>query len=95
MPLVVPGINSTDGDSTEDWMTKLVGKKLSDEESSSETVRYLHCPSSVFVCEGILLTCPSTGLRQARSSPGGTHYRAGNDGHKGLQREQTQRSRQG
>lgn len=50
MPLVVPGINSTDGDSTEDWMTKLVGKKLSDEESSSETVRYLHYPSSVYIC---------------------------------------------
>jgi hypothetical protein len=89
MPLVVPGINSTDGDSTEDWMTKLVGKKLSDEEKSSETVRCLHCPSSV-LCQGMLLTCPSTGLRQARSPPGGTHYRARNDGHKGLQGEQTQ-----
>ncbi|KAF4997131.1 hypothetical protein ACHAPU_008600 [Fusarium lateritium] len=37
MPLVVPGINST-GDNTEEWMNKLVGKKLSDEESSNETV---------------------------------------------------------
>lgn len=55
MPLVVPGINSTDGDSTEDWMTKLVGKKLSDEESSSETVRYLH-RRSLYLCKGMLLT---------------------------------------
>ncbi|KAJ4257379.1 hypothetical protein ACHAPJ_006171 [Fusarium lateritium] len=38
MPLVVPGINSTSGDSAEDWQNKLVGKKLSDEETSTETV---------------------------------------------------------
>ncbi|CAM1507463.1 Fc.00g071040.m01.CDS01 [Cosmosporella sp. VM-42] len=37
MPLVVPGINSTGGDKNEEWMNKLVGKKISDEESS-ETV---------------------------------------------------------
>ncbi|CAG7555364.1 uncharacterized protein B0J16DRAFT_389678 [Fusarium flagelliforme] len=38
MPLVVPGINSTSGDKAEEWTNKLVGKKLSDEESSTETV---------------------------------------------------------
>ncbi|KAF4422190.1 pua rna binding domain-containing [Fusarium acutatum] len=38
MPLVVPGINSTSGDKAEEWQNKLVGKKLSDEESSTETV---------------------------------------------------------
>ncbi|KAF7550824.1 hypothetical protein G7046_g7897 [Stylonectria norvegica] len=37
MPLVVPGINSTSGDKTEEWTNKLVGKKLSDEDSN-ETV---------------------------------------------------------
>jgi hypothetical protein len=49
----------------------------------------------LYLRKGMLLTCPSTGLRQARSPPGGTHYRARNDGHKGLQGEQTQRPRQG
>jgi hypothetical protein len=39
MPLVVPGINSTSGDKAEEWQNKLVGKKLSDEETSTETVR--------------------------------------------------------
>ncbi|KAF4435750.1 putative pua rna binding domain-containing protein [Fusarium austroafricanum] len=38
MPLVVPGINSTSGDNAEEWQNKLVGKKLSDEETSTETV---------------------------------------------------------
>ncbi|KAF4950917.1 hypothetical protein FSARC_13053 [Fusarium sarcochroum] len=38
MPLVVPGVNSTSGDKAEEWQNKLIGKKLSDEESSTETV---------------------------------------------------------
>ncbi|KAF5248284.1 hypothetical protein FANTH_6002 [Fusarium anthophilum] len=38
MPLVVPGINSTSGDKAEEWQNKLVGKKLSDEETSTEPV---------------------------------------------------------
>ncbi|KAF4461491.1 pua rna binding domain-containing [Fusarium albosuccineum] len=37
MPLVVPGVNSTTGDNAEEWQNKLVGKKLSDEDASSET----------------------------------------------------------
>ncbi|KAF5659273.1 pua rna binding domain-containing protein [Fusarium denticulatum] len=38
MPLVVPGINSTSGDKAEEWQNKLIGKKLSDEETSTENV---------------------------------------------------------
>ncbi|KAH9870647.1 hypothetical protein IAQ61_006125 [Plenodomus lingam] len=30
MPLVVPGLQSKDGSSSEDWMGKLMGKKLGD-----------------------------------------------------------------
>jgi hypothetical protein len=41
MPLVVPGINSTGGDKTEEWQNKLVGKRLSDDEASTETVRFI------------------------------------------------------
>lgn len=40
MPLVVPGINSGgDNSKTEEWMNKLVGKKLTDGTSDS-TVGY-------------------------------------------------------
>lgn len=40
MPLVVPGITSNgSGDKTEEWMNKLVGKKISESEPSNETVR--------------------------------------------------------
>ncbi|TQN63913.1 hypothetical protein CSHISOI_11040, partial [Colletotrichum shisoi] len=35
MPLVVPGINNnSSSDKTEEWTSKLVGKKLHDEESN-------------------------------------------------------------
>jgi len=30
MPLVVPGLMSKDGDKTNDWMGKLMGKKIGD-----------------------------------------------------------------
>lgn len=40
MPLVVPGVNSTSGDKAEEWQNKLIGKKLSDDEASTETVRF-------------------------------------------------------
>lgn len=36
MPLVVPGLQSKDGNSGDDWMSKLMGKKLGD--SHNETV---------------------------------------------------------
>jgi hypothetical protein len=40
MPLVVPGITSNgSGDKNEEWMNKLVGKKISETEPSNETVR--------------------------------------------------------
>ena len=31
MPLVVPGLQSKDGNSNDDWMSKLMGKKLGDQ----------------------------------------------------------------
>lgn len=31
MPLVVPGLQSKDGNSGDDWMSKLMGKKLGDQ----------------------------------------------------------------
>ncbi|KUI55860.1 hypothetical protein VP1G_03296 [Cytospora mali] len=38
MPLVVPGVTSQQsGDKTEEWMNKLVGKKLSEQDASNET----------------------------------------------------------
>ena len=41
MPLVVPGLMGNSGDNkTDEWMNKLVGKKLSEQESN-ETVRSL------------------------------------------------------
>jgi len=30
MPLVIPGIQNTDGGSSDDWQNKLMGKKLGD-----------------------------------------------------------------
>jgi hypothetical protein len=38
MPLVVPGLMGNSGDKTDEWTNKLVGKKLSEQESN-ETVR--------------------------------------------------------
>lgn len=38
MPLVVPGIQSKDGNSKEEWMTKLMGKKIG--EQHDEVVRF-------------------------------------------------------
>lgn len=43
MPLVVPGLQSKDGDKSSNWMEKLVGKKIGD--SSNETVRL---PMTIF-----------------------------------------------
>ena len=79
MPLVVPGVNSTSGDKTEEWTNKLVGKKLSDEQSD-ETVR-LHVP-----CLCIFEQCADdmVVLLQARPPRGNPDHRARNDGYKGL-----------
>lgn len=38
MPLVVPGVTSQSGDKTEEWMNKLVGKKLTEQDASNEIV---------------------------------------------------------
>jgi hypothetical protein len=41
MPLIVPGVttnNADSGDKTEEWSKKLVGKTISEEDPSSETV---------------------------------------------------------
>jgi len=37
MPLVVPGINSADGTSTDSWMQKLAGKKITESGSTDDT----------------------------------------------------------
>ncbi|RYO96856.1 hypothetical protein DL765_011429 [Monosporascus sp. GIB2] len=38
MPLVVPGVTSNSGDDkTQEWMNKLVGKKLSDDDHTETT----------------------------------------------------------
>ncbi|KAK5092729.1 hypothetical protein LTR70_005275 [Exophiala xenobiotica] len=37
MPLVVPGINSADGSTSESWMQKLAGKKITESGSTDDT----------------------------------------------------------
>jgi hypothetical protein len=39
MPLVVPGIQSKDGNSKDEWMNKLMGKKIGDQHD--EMVRFV------------------------------------------------------
>lgn len=65
MPLVVPGITSNgSGDKTEEWMNKLVGKKISESEPSNETVRLPNprgCPGWLLTRDGrhfARQTCP-------------------------------------
>lgn len=41
MPLVVPDVSTGPGDKTGEWVKKLVGKKLSEDQGSNETVRGL------------------------------------------------------
>ncbi|KKY29853.1 putative pua rna binding domain-containing protein [Diaporthe ampelina] len=36
MPLVVPGVTSQPDSKTEEWSNKLVGKKITDDETSNE-----------------------------------------------------------
>lgn len=38
MPLVVPGVTNQPDSKTEEWTNKLVGKKITDEETSNEVV---------------------------------------------------------
>ena len=48
MPLVVPGLQSKDGtssSSTDDWMSKLMGKKLGDQHDEMVSLYTLYSPS--------------------------------------------------
>ncbi|KAL2683160.1 hypothetical protein Neosp_007627 [[Neocosmospora] mangrovei] len=57
MPLVVPGINSTSGDDAEEWQNKLVGKKLSEEESNETVFCKRDLPKETRVIEpGMMVT---------------------------------------
>lgn len=38
MPLVVPGVTAQSDDKTTEWSNKLVGKKITDDETSNEVV---------------------------------------------------------
>lgn len=38
MPLVVPGVTNQPDNKTEEWTNKLVGKKITDDETSNEVV---------------------------------------------------------
>ena len=62
MPLVVPGINSNDGSKTEEWMNKLVGKKIG--ETSDSTV----CSHGTCIFIFFMLTIAD--LRKERSPRG-------------------------
>jgi hypothetical protein len=51
MPLVVPGMMSKEGGSGDDWMTKLMGKKIGD--SHDETVSHLRTLSAQYMMSRI------------------------------------------
>ncbi|KAJ4564681.1 hypothetical protein HRR95_006263 [Exophiala dermatitidis] len=52
MPLVVPGINSNDsGSSTDSWMSKLMGKKLSDNQTNETSFAKKDLPQNHRVVE--------------------------------------------
>lgn len=40
MPLVVPGVTNESNDKTQEWSNKLVGKKITDDETSNEVVSH-------------------------------------------------------
>lgn len=56
MPLVVPGIQSKDGNSKEEWMTKLMGKKIG--EKHDEVVRFFHSSPPFFPPKTAILYLP-------------------------------------
>ena len=51
MPLIVPGITGG-ADQTSDWMTKLMGKKLTDSTSDHASVSKKDLPANYRVIEG-------------------------------------------
>ncbi|KAK4121581.1 hypothetical protein N657DRAFT_657641 [Parathielavia appendiculata] len=59
MPLVVPGVTADNmgDDKTQEWMNKLVGKKLSEEPSSETTFCKTELPQETRVIEpGMMVT---------------------------------------
>lgn len=42
MPLVVPGVTNQSDNKTEEWSNKLVGKKITEDETSNEVVSYFN-----------------------------------------------------
>ncbi|TVY38546.1 Uncharacterized protein LOCC1_G006697 [Lachnellula occidentalis] len=51
MPLVVPGINSNDGSKTEEWMNKLVGKKIGQTSDATKTFAKADLPEETRVIQ--------------------------------------------
>jgi hypothetical protein len=48
MPLVVPGLQSKSGDGGEDWMSKLMGKKLGEQHDEMVSPAFPSCfPASL------------------------------------------------
>jgi hypothetical protein len=98
MPLVVPGVTADNmgGDKTQEWMTKLAGKTLS-EGPSSETVsskssRLLICPGTL---ADDLVPSPLPDLLQDGPATGDTRHRARHDGDQGLQAGEAERTCRG
>lgn len=48
MPLVVPGVTNESNDKTQEWSNKLVGKKITDDETSNEVVSHSSSHTAVF-----------------------------------------------
>lgn len=48
MPLVVPGVTNESNDKTQEWSNKLVGKKITDDETSNEVVSHSSPHAVVF-----------------------------------------------
>lgn len=48
MPLVVPGVTTESNDKTQEWSNKLVGKKITDDETSNEVVSHSSSHAAVF-----------------------------------------------
>ena len=64
MPLVVPGVMTSGGNQHDSWMSKLVGKKITD-STTDETVRLL-----IRLKSGLINIDGYAELLEARSSKG-------------------------
>jgi hypothetical protein len=67
MPLVVPGLQSKDGNSNDDWMSKLMGKKLGDQHD--EMVSRLLPPFCFSLTVTLLLSPPLSIRFRANVTP--------------------------